>query len=312
MRRVLILCVALTGVGCVHFGYRAQAEHIVDRRFDGPIDALEARLSSDDLVVSPGKGRGAQVRIFAIARAGSGTRARELTRWLETHPPVKLEGNVLRIEETARNSGFLSEDLSLRYEVTVPAAVRVDVDASSGDVELRGLEGGTALTTSSGDVTVSHARGNVRVSTSSGDVTLTDLHGPVSVNTSSGEVRLRQHGGARAEVETSSGDVELRGARGDLSVHTSSGEVDIDSELGKLARWSIDTGSGNVRVNLGGRPSFKLSVASTSGDIQTELPISVTGRLREDRLTGVVGGAPSSRLVKIDTGSGDVEIRAAQ
>src|SRR6185369_5467467 len=90
--------------------------------------------------------------------------------------------------------------LDVRIAIEVPAALDVQLVASSGDLFTRALRGEQRLRASSGDVSVEDATGMAEVSTSSGDVALMDVRS--------------------ARVGTSSGDVEVHGRAAALTVTT--------------------------------------------------------------------------------------------
>lgn len=143
--------------------------------------------------------------------------------------------------------------------LTVPAGVKVTVEADSGDVRARGLDvRGAHLRTDSGDVTakLSGRTGLVWAHTDSGSVEV-DATGAraIDAQSDSGDVSVDATGNPRKIVaHTDSGDVDVAVPAGAwaLRADTDSGEVDVERAISRdaAAARSIDaaTDSGDVTV----------------------------------------------------------------
>src|SRR5262249_31155898 len=73
-------------------------------------------------------------------------------------------------------------------DVAVETAARLTVDAASGDVRARVVEGAAELRTASGDVSLGHAHGMLSANLVSGDLLVDDASAGLSVTTVSGDV----------------------------------------------------------------------------------------------------------------------------
>jgi hypothetical protein len=147
----------------------------------------------------------------------------------------------------------------------------VKLETGSGDITVSGMQGTRLeLSTGSGNVTLTDGKaGDLHVETGSGDIEATSSSGDdLSFNTGSGNVNVALVATFNSlHIETGSGDVTLRvpptlGAQVDLD--TGSGDIDLggltlqvrriehDHITGTLgdgrARLSVETGSGNVRL----------------------------------------------------------------
>ena len=112
-------------------------------------------------------------------------------------------------------------------------------------------------------------------------------------------------GEGRTGVGTGSGDVRVTGVRGPLSLHTASGNIEVEGT--PTAPWNLAASSGDINVVLSGSPAFDLVASSSSGRVESDAPVTVSGRLSRRALRGQVrGGGPS---VAISTASGNIEIR---
>ncbi len=132
----------------------------------------------------------------------------------------------------------------------------------------------------------------VRVETSSGDLSADGLTGNVTLHTASGDVRAQNLSG-RLDLDSASGDVDgtaLRAAT--VRAHTGSGDVDLHF-ASPPDTADADTGSGDVRIAVPRGPeTYNVDVDAGSGTDDVDL----------------VPDPASRRLLRADTGSGDVEI----
>jgi DUF4097 and DUF4098 domain-containing protein YvlB len=144
-------------------------------------------------------------------------------------------------------------DVSVEFDVRVPAGVDFEGTTISGDVEVEGLRSEVTATSVSGDVRVS-TRGVVTARTVSGELDLTidsmdwdDLE----FNTVSGDIRVRLPAGLNARVDFSSlsGDFES--------------DFDIGGQREDKGRWVGRQVEGVI--GEGGR---RLSLSTVSGDVE--------------------------------------------
>jgi lia operon protein LiaG len=209
--------------------------------------------------------------------------------------------------------------------VMVPPGKRVSVNIGVGRIDASNVNGDLDLDTSSGNVSAERIRGSLNVDTGSGDVTVTTVDGDLSIDTGSGNVRFTGATSGNINVDTGSGDVTGTTVRStDLSVDTGSGnillgavtapslrletgsgdvEVDLLSDTDDI---NVETGSGNVTIGVPANFGSAIDVETSSGDVSTEMTITVTRR-SEDRLIGRIGDG-QGRL-HVETGSGDVTLR---
>jgi hypothetical protein len=229
--------------------------------------------------------------------------------------------------------------LSVDLNIAVPPEIGVEVVSASGDIELASILGAAIITSasggveavgvgdlkvdvSSGDITVSEVSGKAVLSSSSGSIEAHTIKGALSVRSSSGEIILSGVGGDLA-VETSgdvtvdgvrsvdysgtSGSARFTGVRGAVTAIATSGDIEVDATPESIANYEMRTSSGQValtfeRVLKGG---FALKVRTTSGDISTTLPITVT-KVGRHYLIGVVREGKS--IVILETASGDIDV----
>jgi DUF4097 and DUF4098 domain-containing protein YvlB len=269
----------------------------------GPVD-LEALTHSGDITVQSGPAGTVTVsgKIHVGDRWFNGGRKAEVEE-LEKNPPVRQTGNSIRIDYVN------VRDISIDYEITVPAEVTVRTHTGSGDQRLEGLRGKMELESGSGDMRLTDLTGDIHTQTGSGNVESKKISGPFKASAGSGDIRLQESGNGDVEIRTGSGNIDLSGVHGALRADAGSGDISADGT--PATGWEIKTGSGNVTLRVPSDSGFDLDLSTSSGTIGVDQPVVMTvqGRVREPRrnVSGKVhGGGPPLRVY---TGSGDIEIR---
>jgi len=271
---------------------------------DEPVE-LEVMTGSGSIDVR--QGSAGEVRVAArisVGRAsGRGAaEAEDIVRRLEDEPPIEVTGNRVSIGRV--DDRELQQNVSISYEIVVPAETSVRSRTGSGNQSLAGLNGRVEATTGSGDVSVENIAGPVDARTGSGGIEGTDIAGAFTAQTGSGGVRLVQSGAGDVNVSTGSGSTDLRGIEGSLRARTGSGSIEVEGT--QQGAWDLETGSGSVRVRLPSEAGFEINARTGSGEVFSSHPITFQGRIERGRLMGQVrGGGP---LLQIRTGSGSIRI----
>jgi hypothetical protein len=215
-------------------------------------------------------------------------------------------------------------DASADLRILVPAGRTLAVHLAVGDVRATNVDGRITLSTSSADVTVKGSRGALGVDVGSGDVDVTDNRGDLDIDTGSGDVTLTGSSGGRLSIDTGSGDVIGTDVRAtDLKVDTGSGSVKLSGGISgavsldtgsgdvsialtrDLREVSIESGSGDVTLHMPEGIGADLDVETSSGDIETDFPVSIT-RHEEDHLRGTIGGG--GPRIHVEASSGAVRL----
>jgi hypothetical protein len=209
---------------------------------------------------------------------------------------VTFDGQLLKISGPKTGMSFRRRD-ALDVTVKAPAGSRCSAKTASADVSCVGELGDLRATTASGDVTAARLTGELDVQTASGDVLVSAVGSDAKVSTASGDVQLARIGG-EARISTASGDVTLGQCASSVNANTASGDVDLRAV--SAGRISANSASGDLAVGVVPGISVYLDLASTSGDISSDLHES--------------DGADSGPAVEIKcrTLSGDVRIHRAQ
>ena len=286
--------------------------------------SVDVRTGSGNIHVK--QGDSSSVVVHAEIRSGHNgwggdSDAEQRIREIEKNPPIEQDGNTIHIGHT--NDSDLYRNISISYEIRVPAQTRLEGQTGSGDFSAAGVQleisgrtgsgnvrvedtgGRVELSAGSGDVELRNARGGARISSGSGNVTAEGAAGPVKASAGSGTVRIDLSGPGDVEASSGSGNIVIRGAKGAVRGTTGSGDVEARGE--QHGEWHLRTGSGNVTVELPPGAGFELDAHTGSGTIQTDREITVQGTLSRRDIHGRAGnGGP---LLELRTSSGSIYLR---
>ncbi len=286
---------------------------------------LDVSTGSGNITVTSGSGNTVTIRATITANdrwfGGESISAAEKVKRLESNPPVEQNGNIITVGKIADRE--LRNNVSITYDITVPAASKVRAQTGSGDAFITGVNGTVKLSTGSGNVTAKDIGDEARVSTGSGDIRLDGVKGRVYASagsgnvqaygvaggffgeTGSGDITYEQTSPGSVTAKTGSGNIKLRNVKGGVEAHTGSGDIDADGDV--KADWQAHSGSGNISLRLPKDAAFDLDARSSSGSISVGHPVTSQGVVKRNRIQGKVGAG--GVLVSLESGSGDIRIQ---
>jgi hypothetical protein len=283
---------------------------------------VSVSTGSGNITVRAGGGNSVEIRARIHAHGSMfGMGAEEKVQRLEQNPPIMQSGSLIRIGKIEDRE--LRENISIDYDITVPARTLLNTETGSGDQNISGLQDRVHAHSGSGNLTISSVSAELRAESGSGDLDLSNLTGRMYVSTGSGNIRTSRVAGAftgssgsgdihldetaagDVKLETGSGNVKAFGVNGTLDVSTGSGDIEVAGQ--QRGDWRLGAGSGNVRIRLAGEPSFDLDAETSSGDINLGMPVTVQGSMGRHRVEGRVRNG--GQLLRVHTGSGDIEVR---
>ena len=320
---IISLVAVLAAVGLPASAGSAKGSFERTLTVNGPVD-LAVTTGSGHITVRAVEGNQVRVQGLVEARSGwsgsNGLDPEEKVRRIVANPPIVQNGNTIRIGHIEDEA--LRQNVSINYEIEVPADTRLKAETGSGHQTIEGLKGPVQVNTGSGHLEISRigsgvdaetgsghieltdVKGDVRAETGSGHITATGIAGNFRGNTGSGSVEARLAIPAEADIETGSGSVEVSGVRGGLRVSTGSGSIEVEGEPTK--DWKLEAGSGGISVRLPAEAAFEVNAHSDSGRVETSHPVTVLGTVKRNELRGTVrGGGPRLTL---ETGSGTITI----
>ena len=185
-----------------------------------------------------------------------------------------------------------------------PSEVRIEVSKSSDGVAICTLYptpfGSSPNTCEASDDSHSHSRNNDVVveytvhvpagvqfspQTVNGSVEAIELKGPVHANTVNGRIRLSTLG--QAEAQTVNGSI-------DATVGSSSWRESLE----------FQTVNGHIDLSLPENASAEVRASTVNGDIETDFPLTVHGKIGRHHIEGSIGksGGGSLRLETVNGG----------
>jgi hypothetical protein len=249
--------ILLASISLVGFTSRGAAQY--GSESTGPrnavVDAAGARMvrvtaRAGDLRVE-GKPGMAQVQVRGTARASSDRLLAEIKLIAERRGDVVVIEADIPDRSSWRRMGDMYRGLDLIIEV--PEGIALEVEDSSGDLEIRkvgaldlsdssgnielyDIGGALRVDDSSGDVRIEGVKGDVRLSDSSGDLDVRHVVGSVTVeNDSSGEIDVVDVSGTIHVERDSSGGIRVADVGGDFIVdRDGSGEIDMRNVKGTV------------------------------------------------------------------------------
>ena len=249
-----------------------------------------------------------------------GGNSEEKVKRLEANPPIQQSGNDIRIGHI--DDPELRHNISINYEVVVPADTQLrsrtgsgnltvagihgtaELDSGSGSIKISDIGGAVRADAGSGNIDVDRVNGNVHAKSGSGSIRATGIAGGFDASSGSGNLSLEQTAPGSVHVDTGSGGLELRGIKGSLEARAGSGNVQAEGD--PTGSWTVHSGSGTIRLRFPSSAAFDLSAHTSSGSISVNHPLTVQGTVGRKEVRGKVlsGGVP----VEVETGSGNIDI----
>ena len=267
------------------------------RRTDDP--AMGGNHFEKKLVVAPGGTLTLRTDIGSVTiRGGSGNEVSVLADMHGKESDVSRffitadqSGNDVQVkgqfQEKARSWFRSVNNFDVQFVITVPHEYNVDVHTSGGTVE------------------VSAVKGTLNGGTSGGDIKVHEIEGPISMETSGGDIRLVALTGD-ADVKTSGGSIDAESVNGRVDARTSGGNVRLKIS-GENKGIHAETSGGNIELSIPKAVGAQLDLSTSGGDVTCDMPVTVSGKIREDNIKGTVNGGGSE--VYAHTSGGNISLR---
>lgn len=171
----------------------------------------------------------------------------------------------------------------------VPYDCEVEIRNSSGNVRVEGIRSKEMqVQTSSGDMEIKKCSANFELSSSSGDIFVKDCHGKKDLHASSGDIIVHKAEGdikaktssGRQDYDEIKGDISAQSSSGDLYIANHGGGLNLESSSGRQTGRNIHisknssfrTNSGKIDFDfINEIEDFNFDLTSTSGKIQVGL-----------------------------------------
>jgi hypothetical protein len=285
----------------------------------------EARNIRGDLMIRDNNGN---VEFSNIGGAADITNSFGNVTFSDVHGRVNCVTNNARVKgSSALGTSVTIRDSFGNIELdTVSGAL--DAETSNGRVLVRDARGSVTLRSSFGAIEASNIPKGIRAVTGNGGITLTDIGGDAFAKTSFGSVLAERISGSLT-VQNSNGSVTARNVKGDASVNTSfagvtldtiGGRITVDNQNGAISVTAIRPASGcrdislktsfsSIRVRVPEGLGYNLTARTSFGRISSELPVTSTGSIGGDTLSGTIGSGGCQ--LQLTDSNGSIEIAKA-
>jgi hypothetical protein len=136
-----------------------------------------------------------------------------------------------------------------------------------------------------------------------------NVKGKFTAQDSNGAVSARGVEGD-ATVDTSFSGVTLENISGKILVNNQNGAIDVTASSSSGCKDIVlKTSFSHIAVRVPGNAGYKVNAHTSFGHITTELPITATGTMGGDSLTGVIGNGACS--LGLQNSNGNIEITRA-
>jgi hypothetical protein len=150
--------------------------------------------------------------------------------------------------------------------------------------------------------------GRVNLRTGDGKIELSGLKGEMDLHSGDGSENLDGVDG-RLRASTGDGHITASGRFDELDLKTGDGHVEVRATAGSslAAGWRLETGDGNVTLEVPGDLAADVSLHTSDGHIDLDMPVTTEGKIRENEIHGKLNGGGS--LLTIRTGDGSIHLR---
>ena len=207
--------------------------------------------------------------------------------------------------ETSQNGDKL--EISIKYPNQIMSILNFSLDAKLDVYIPESYKKSMSIETVSGDVSIDTLEADsFKSSTTSGDVNINFIKANITnFDSVSGTINIKELFSKNSGFSTTSGDVKVEAITGDIKADSVSGSI---KALYKEFNNDIyaETVSGDVELSLPEASEFKIDFSTTSGDLDNDFPIVITGKVDKRDVKGTVGNG--EKTIKIETVSGDADI----
>ena len=184
----------------------------------------------------------------------------------------------------------------------------LEAETSNGRISVRDARGAVTLKTSFGSIEAANIPKGIRATNGNGAITLADIGADAYAKTSFGSITAERING-NFTGEDSNGSVTARSVKGDAEVRTSfagvtleaiGGRIHVENQNGAIGvianrpssgcrDISLRTSFSSIRVHIPEGVGYNVTAHTTFGRVSSELPITATGNLGGDSLSGTIG-----------------------
>jgi DUF4097 and DUF4098 domain-containing protein YvlB len=238
--------------------------------------------------------------------------------WSKTYnltgkPDLRIETSDANIRVTTWDQNTIeAKVITTRYKIG-EGGLRVDEHQNGDTVEIEARFPHHNFTVDWGnhrvDVIIQMPReGRVNLRTGDGKIDLAGFKGDMDLHSGDGSENLEGVDG-KLHASTGDGHITAQGRFDELELKTGDGHVEVRAATGSslAAGWRLETGDGNVSLEVPGDLAADVDLHTSDGHIDLDMPVTTEGKIREGEVRGKLNGGGSSLTIR--TGDGSIHLR---
>jgi DUF4097 and DUF4098 domain-containing protein YvlB len=235
------------------------------------------------------------------------------TYTLSGKPDLHIETSDANIRVTTWDQNTIeAKVITTRYKIG-EGGIRIDEHQNGDSVEIGVRYPHHTVTVEWGqhrvDIVIQMPReGRVNLRTGDGKIDLAGFKGEMDLHSGDGSENLEDIDG-KLRASTGDGHITAHGRFDELELKTGDGHVEVRAASGSslAAGWRLETGDGNVSLEVPGDLAADVDLHTSDGHIDLDIPVTTEGKLREGEVHGKLNGGGSSLTIR--TGDGSIRLR---
>lgn len=239
-------------------------------------------------------------------------------QWSKTYnltgkPDLRVETSDANIRVTTWDQKTIeAKVITTRYKIG-EGGIRVDEHQTGDSVEIEVRYPHHSFNIDWGqhrvDIIIQMPReGKVNLRTGDGKIELTGLKGEMDLHSGDGSENIDGVDG-KLRANTSDGRIRANGRFDELDLKTGDGHVEVRAAAGSSMStgWRLQTGDGNVTLEVPGELAADVDLHTGDGHIDLDMPVTTYGKIGDNEVRGKLNGGGS--LLTIHTGDGSIHLR---
>jgi hypothetical protein len=150
--------------------------------------------------------------------------------------------------------------------------------------------------------------GRVDLHTGDGHIDLANFKGEMQMRSGDGSQEIEGVDGKLRAI-TGDGHIRANGRFDELELKTGDGRVEARAAAGSAlaSGWRLESGDGSVTLEVPENFAADVDLHTGDGHIDLDMPISTSGKIRENEVRGKLNGG--GNLLVIHTGDGSIHLR---
>lgn len=196
----------------------------------------------------------------------------------------------------------------VKWRLTVPAEMALDLQTHSGDIEVIGTRGSVTAKSVEGDITIEGGSGFVTAQSVEGKISVSDASARVSLNALDGDVTASQIRGDLS-VSAVDGQIDLADIDGaSVEANTVDGNITFSGSVQRGGRYKLTSHDGNITFTTAAIDAT-VDVSTFSGDFESDWPVTLTGRTSSRQMNFTIGAG--NARIELQSFDGNVSLRKA-